>query len=66
MIHNLFSSSLARKSAFYKFEDNVETSFIWVSSPPLIAAVLIALKGAKSPGRGRIEEIRALVYFPPI
>jgi len=26
----------------------------WLSSPPLVAAVLIASKGAESPGGGRI------------
>jgi len=39
---------------------------VWFSSPPPIAAVFIALQGAESPDRGRMGEIRALVYFPPI
>ena len=36
----------------------------WLSFPPLVAAVLIAPKGAESPGSGRIRVIGALVFFP--
>jgi len=35
----------------------------WTSFPPLVAAVLITLKGAESPGSRRIGVIGALVYF---
>ena len=35
----------------------------WISFPPLVAAVLIILKGAESPGNGRIGVIGALVFF---
>jgi len=34
-----------------------------ISSPPLVAAVLIAPKGVESPGSGRIGVICALVFF---
>jgi len=36
----------------------------WLPLPPLVAAVLIAPKGAESPGSGRIGVIGALVFFP--
>jgi len=35
----------------------------WLSSPPLVAVVLIAHRGAKSPGSGRMGVIGALVLF---
>jgi len=35
----------------------------WISFPPLVAAVLIAPKGAESPGSGHIGVIGALVIF---
>jgi len=36
-----------------------------VSSPPLVAAVLIASKGAESPGSGRLGVMCALVLYSP-
>ena len=36
----------------------------WISSPPLVAAVLIATKGDESPGSSRMGVIGALVFFP--
>jgi len=36
----------------------------WLPFSPLVAAVLIASKGAESPGSGRIGVIGALVFFP--
>jgi len=36
----------------------------WYSFLPLVAAVLITLKGAELPGSGRIGVIGALVFFP--
>ena len=35
----------------------------WILFPPLVAAVLITIKGAESPGSGRIGVIGALVFF---
>ena len=35
----------------------------WLPFPPLVAAMLIAPKGAESPGSGRIGVIGALAYF---
>jgi len=35
----------------------------WLPFPPLVAAVLITLKGAQLPGSGRIGVIGALVIF---
>ena len=35
----------------------------WLPFPPLVAAVFIKLKGAESPGSGRIGMIGALVFF---
>jgi len=40
-------------------------STVWTSSPPLVAAVLIAPKGVQSPGSGRVGGIGDLVYFFP-
>jgi len=37
----------------------------WNSFPPLLTAVLIAPKGAESPGSRHIGVIGALVYFLP-
>ena len=37
----------------------------WISSPSLVATVLIAPQDAESPGSGRMGVIGALVYFPP-
>ena len=37
----------------------------WTPFPPLVAAVLITLQGAESPGSRRIGVIGALVYFLP-
>ena len=37
----------------------------WISSPPLIAAVLITTKGDESPGSSRMGVIVALVNFFP-
>ena len=36
----------------------------WMSSPPLVAAVLITTKGDESPGSSRMGVIGALVIFP--
>ena len=35
----------------------------WISSPPLVAAVLITTKGDESPGSSRMGVIGALVIF---
>ena len=35
----------------------------WISSPPLVAAVLITPKGDESPGSSRMGVIGALVIF---
>ena len=35
----------------------------WISSPPLVSAVLITTKGAESPGSSRMGVIGALVIF---
>ena len=35
----------------------------WISSPPLVAAVLITTKGDESQGSSRMGVIRALVIF---
>jgi hypothetical protein len=35
----------------------------WISSPPLVAAVLIKTKGDESPGSSRMGVIGALVIF---
>ena len=37
----------------------------WISSPPLVAAVLITTKGDESPGMSRMGVIGALVIFFP-
>ena len=37
----------------------------WISSPPLVAAVLITPKGDESPGSSRMGVIGALVIFAP-
>jgi len=36
---------------------------MWLSFPPLVAAVLITPKGAESPGSGHIGVTGALVFF---
>jgi len=36
----------------------------WLPFPPLVAAVLITLKGTELPGSGRVGVIGALVFFP--
>jgi len=37
----------------------------WISSPPLVSAVLLTTKGAQSPGSSRMGVIGALVIFFP-
>ena len=37
----------------------------WISSPPLVAAVLITTEGDKSPDSSRMGVIGALVFFSP-
>jgi len=37
----------------------------WISSPPLVSAVLITTKGDESPGSSRTGVIGALVIFFP-
>ena len=39
------------------------TTLEWTSSPPLVTAVLIAPKGAESPGGGCMGVTCALVFF---
>ena len=43
---------------------NLPPPLEWLPFPPLVAAVLITLKGAESPGSGRIGVIGALIFFP--
>jgi len=42
---------------------NLPPPLEWISSPPLVSAVLITTKGDESPGSSRMGVIGALVIF---
>ena len=53
-------------SGFFGFcfkREHTHPPIEWTSSPPLVAAVLMAPQGAESPGSSHVGVIGALIFF---
>ena len=69
VIQTVFSFGSIFYFSFFTGNESLRTNppppLEWISSPPLVAAVLITTKGDESPGSSRMGVIGVLVIFFP-
>jgi len=65
VIRTVFSFGVFFFTADVSLRPNPPTPLEWISSPPLVVAVLITTKGEESPGSSSMGVIGALVIFFP-